>query len=116
MHIKKFVHDTIVYMNPETEWRYPRANAYLLYEYRHDGNHYATDFPHFKRMRKFIFDTALKNAKSDSIVAHCSVVEHNEKSFAVPMRHMAHAYYFINPVKGIVSSSKDDLRKHQAYH
>jgi hypothetical protein len=103
-------------MNPETEWRYPRANAYLLYEYRHNGDHYATDFPHFKRMRKFIFDSALKNTKSDSIVAHCSVVEHNEKSFAVPMRHMAHAYYFINPVKGIVSSKKDDLRKHQAYY
>ena len=121
MHIKKFVHDTIVYMNPETEWRYPRANSYLLYEYRHDGDHYATDFPHFKRMRKFIFDSALKNAKhykdhDSSIIAHCSIVEHNEKSFAVPMRHMAHAYYFINPVKGIISSSKDDLRKHQAYH
>ena len=116
MRIKKFVRDTILFMNPESEWRYPRADSYLMYEFRNNGQHYATDFPAFKLNRRFIFNTALKYAPKDSIVGHCSVVQHTDKSFAVPNRHFAHAYYFINEIEGLISSEKFDLRKQMGYY
>ena len=115
MRISDIAEQAMLYMNPENEWRYPRADAFLLYEFRNDGNHYATDFPCFTENRSMLFHKGLKGSEEE-IVTHCSIVQHTDKSFAVPSRHMAHAYYFLDDIEGIISSKSDDLRKYMGMY
>ena len=103
-------------MSPEHDWRYPRADMYLLYSLKQSPP-YNCSAPFWRDIREEIF-TELKRVVNKPTIYHLTLVKHSKESFALPIGQDCPSYYgfFFLEASGadLINTKNDSEYSHQS--